>query len=54
MVVGSPDYQLGLSKLVYNFRGGISMEYAQDQGYQRIQQLHTHTKNIAEELKDGK
>ena len=54
IVVGDKSYQLKLSKLAYSFRGALSMQYLQDQGYGRILDLTDHAEQIAKELNSGK
>jgi len=53
IVVGDEGYQLKLSKLAYSFRGALSMEYLQDQGFYRIVDLSSHADVIAQELNSG-
>lgn len=53
-MVGDKDYQLKISKLAYSFRGALSMEYLQDQGFSRIVDLTDHANVIAQELNSGK
>lgn len=53
MVVGDPAYQLNLSRLAFNFKGSIQMEYLQDVGVARVKQLTEHSKAIAEDLKQN-
>jgi len=52
-VVGDEGYQLKLSKLAYSFRGALSIDYLQDQGYSRVFDLSDHANQIAQELNSG-
>ena len=51
MIVGSADYQLGLSRLAFNFRGALSMEYLQNASAERVIELNRHSEAINEELR---
>ena len=51
MVVGDKGYQLNLTRLAFSFNGSISMDYLQDVGVQRIQELSKHANVLREELK---
>lgn len=53
IVVGGDDYQYRLSRLAYSFRGALSMDYIQTQGFKRINQLTEHANKMADELKHG-
>jgi len=52
-VLGGKDYQLGISKLAYSFRGALSMEYLQDQPLSRIVELNKHADQIAKDISSG-
>lgn len=53
MVVGDSGYQLQISRLAAAFNGAIGMEYLQDAGYARINELCEHSQIIAEDMKVG-
>lgn len=51
MVVGDAGYQLNLSRLAFNFKGALRMEYLENASVARIRELTKHVEIIAEELK---
>lgn len=52
-IVGNNDYQFTLSRLAYGFNGGVTMDYLQLQGHDRIMELQKHATKISEELENG-
>lgn len=53
MVIGGDGYQYRLSRLSYSFRGGLGMEYLENQSIHRIKELEDHSRKLAEEVKNG-
>lgn len=49
-VVADPCFTLTLSKIAYNFRGGVTMDYLESVGVTRIKELSSHLKTISAEL----
>lgn len=53
-MISDGDYQLNLSRLAFNFKGAVGMEYLQCADTARIRELIRHVKAISGELKaDG-
>lgn len=53
MVVGDGVYQLNLSRLAFNFRGALSMDYLQCATIARIRELTGHVQTISKELESN-
>jgi len=51
-IVGNDDFQYILSKLAYSFNGGLTMDYLELQGFNRILELQNHANKLSKELEN--